>query len=437
MNLIKIPPQCYIHILDTNLNTTRLQIGPITYLCKEHEKTIQAGPVKMHIIPKQHYCIIENPVILKSNQTDPELDKHGQAKLKFGQREIRLEQVDPFPLYPGEKMVGDKVLPMKVVMDNEAIKLRALCDCVSNGKPHKAGDEWLFKGPGTYQPNVDEEIIETVKAIILKAHQALKLRAKIDFTDRDNKKRKSGEEWLVTAEGAFIVDPYEEVVERMEATVLDEKTAVQVQAMKTFDDNGVERKKGERWLLTNEQTPLYIPPPEVKIESVVNITVLASNEFVVISDFQDEDGVNQMGKKKQIVGPCNFFLKPGEKIVTLEAAKVLMPEDAIYVTALEEFEDTFMEGNLMKTVTRKAGTRWYVYGPQSYIRPFSVKEIRQDKAIISLDEWNIHIFSPIYFFLAFFLGCYIFFKLLVYICNIVVVLFDCVNEWSVCIDVEL
>ena len=54
------------------------------------------------------------------------MDKHGQAKLRHGDEEIRLEQ-DPFPLYPGEKLSG-KVMPLTVVQPNTALRLCALRD---------------------------------------------------------------------------------------------------------------------------------------------------------------------------------------------------------------------------------------------------------------------------------------------------------------------
>ncbi|GAM26593.1 hypothetical protein SAMD00019534_097680, partial [Acytostelium subglobosum LB1] len=399
MNLIKIPPYSYIHVLDTNKNVSRLEVGPQTFLCKEHEK-IAYGPKPMHVIPKLHYCIVENPVIKDPKTGVQEMDKHGQARLRHGQREIRFEQNDPFPLYPGEVMVDSKIMSLSIVLDNEALKLKALCDfTAANGKKRKAGEEYLFVGPSTYHPTVEEQVVEKVKAIIVRPHQAIKLRARIDFIDRQDKQRKSGEEWLITEEGAFLQDPYEELVEHIEATVLDEKISIILEARKNFNDNGIERKKGQQWLLTKEDTSLYIPQPEVKIDRVVPLTVLNSSEYAVIQDYQDEEThVNMMGKKKMVRGPALFFLKPGESIVSLENVRVLGPEDAIQVTALEEFDDTVTVAGQIKSIRRKAGTRWYIYGPAEWVPPIQVKELSKIKAIVNLEDLNIHIFSPIYLF---------------------------------------
>jgi major vault protein len=58
--------------------------------------------------------------------------------------------------------------------------------------------------------------------------------------------RVAGEEWLVRRAGAYLPRAYEEVVERCNATVITDKTAVHVRALRTFTDQmGVRRKTGE------------------------------------------------------------------------------------------------------------------------------------------------------------------------------------------------
>jgi major vault protein len=99
-----------------------------------------------------------------------------QVKLKHGDEEIRFEQ-EPFPLYPGEKLVG-KVSPLQVVAPNTALRLKALRDFVDGDIQRQAGDEWLFRGPGTYYPRVEVQVAEIVRAIIIKPNQALRLRAR-------------------------------------------------------------------------------------------------------------------------------------------------------------------------------------------------------------------------------------------------------------------
>jgi major vault protein len=97
--IYRIPPYHYIHVLDQNKNVSRLEIGPKTFVRQDNEKVI-LGPEKMLTIPPQHYCIIENPVQRKDN-CQVLFDANGQAKLAFGDTEIRFTN-EPFPLYPGE-----------------------------------------------------------------------------------------------------------------------------------------------------------------------------------------------------------------------------------------------------------------------------------------------------------------------------------------------
>eukprot|EP01132_Coremiostelium_polycephalum_P001991 gene1991-2452_t len=358
---------------NTNSSITKLVEGPLSYLCKEHEK-IKNGPTRMHIIPKSHYCIIESPVVRDSNGIVI-LDKHGQAKLKHGHFEIRFEQTDPFSLSPGESFKGE-IKPLQVVLPNEALHIFALYDFIDDSTSIKrnSGDEYLFLGPGVYHPRIEEKVIELKKSIIIKPHQALKLRAKVDFVDRDGVKRMGGEEWLVTKTGPFINDPYEIVDKVLDPFVLDESSAIILKADRDFNDNGVERKKGDLWLLTNADTKLYIPIPEVTVEEQLQKTVLASTEFCVILDpiVTDEQGVcvNQLGKKKIIKGPAQFFRQPGETH-RIENVRLLGPEDSILVSANETFEETIRndQNTIIKTIKRKGGVRYQYFGPMELVPP--------------------------------------------------------------------
>lgn len=75
------------------------------------------------------------------------LDSNGQAKLLHSDVDIRFAQ-EPFPLYPGEVLKQD-VTPLKVIEPNSALRLRAVLDFVDeNDQQIRAGDEFLFCGPG-------------------------------------------------------------------------------------------------------------------------------------------------------------------------------------------------------------------------------------------------------------------------------------------------
>ena len=55
------------------------------------------------------------------------------------------------------------------------------------------GDQYLFHGPGTYIPRIEEDIVEQVKSIIIRPNTSLVLKAKRDLVDSSNKQRRAGE----------------------------------------------------------------------------------------------------------------------------------------------------------------------------------------------------------------------------------------------------
>ena len=67
------------------------------------------------------------------------------------------------------------------------------------------GDEWLLPGPASYIPKPSVEVVRTIEAILVQPGHAVRLRSRRDCLDMQyRKRRKSGEEWLMTVEGAYI-----------------------------------------------------------------------------------------------------------------------------------------------------------------------------------------------------------------------------------------
>ena len=131
----------------------------------------------------------------------PVMTSFGQVQVRHGDLEIRTAQQfkDPFPLYPGETMLG-KPEQFLIVAQNQALKLAAIRDFVEAGEggaKHQAGDEWIRVGPFTYIPRVEEEISNIIDAVIIKPNTALRIRAIRDMKDTNGVARKSGEEWLI------------------------------------------------------------------------------------------------------------------------------------------------------------------------------------------------------------------------------------------------
>jgi len=377
-SIFRIPPYYYIHILDQNTNVTRVEVGPRTYIRQDNEKVVY-GPQQMITIPPRHYCIVENPVLVDADNKVV-YDVNGQAKLKHADMDIRLAQ-DPFPLYPGEVLQKPKTA-LTVVHVNAALRLRAILDFTDdNGKKMIAGDEWLFEGPGTYIPKKEVEVIQTILAQIVKPNQAIKLKARKETKDRQGTDRVTGEEWIVEKTGAYLPGAYEEVVDIVDAYVLTEKNALHMRATRTFTDKKQKvRRNGEEWLITFSDTETYIPNVYEEVEKVIDITTLNNRQYCVICDPIGADGKPQLGGKKLVKGEKSFFLQPGEKLEKgIQSVHVLGEDEGLILKATEEF----MDGE----VKREPGDRWMIRGPREYVPPVEVEVVSFRKAMpLDLNE---------------------------------------------------
>ena len=79
----------------------RLEVGPLTFIRKEHESIIE-GPNKMISLPPKTYCKIQNP-ILRDKKKQPVKNLYGEIEIQRGEIEYRTadDYADPFPLFPG------------------------------------------------------------------------------------------------------------------------------------------------------------------------------------------------------------------------------------------------------------------------------------------------------------------------------------------------
>jgi len=418
-SVIRIPPFSYIHVLDTNLNVTRLETGPKSLTCLDHEQVVY-GPQKMIVVPPNYYCIIQNPVVFENDARDTNnnstrrviKDKHGQAKLRHGEQEIRLHTSQPFPLYPGEILVGGPqgIQALKVVEDNTALRLRAIRNFTerdADNKPiqREAGDEWLFIGPGTYYPRVEVEVVETIAAYILQKNQALHIKARRECKDQvTGKQRNAGEEWLVIKEGAYLPGVEEIVVRTVTAyTLLRNKTALHLRALKTFTDKYEKiRKAGDEWLVTFDDAESHIPDVNEQVVDVVTSITLYNNQYCTILDPVDETGKPQFGQRKRVIGPTHFFLQPGERLEGgPQQSWVLAPWDALVVKASQQFNEVVTDGVTRREVARSPGDKWYVYGPQEYIPAVESQVLERRSAIIQIEPLGLYYFYSMPSFVLF------------------------------------
>jgi len=379
-SVIRIKPLYYIHVLDNNSNVTRVEVGPQTFTRQDHEKVL-GPPESMIMIPPRHYAIISNPVVRISKENKPERDRHGNVKLKHGDEEIRFEQ-DPFPLYPGEKLVG-KVSPLQVVAPDSALRLRALRDFTTEEGKRLAGDEWLFRGPGTYSPRIEVQVVEIIRATIVKENQALKLKARQNTVDFSGKPRQAGEEYLHRIPGAYIPGVDEEIIETVKAIVLTEKKALHLRASRTFKDVFTQtRRAGDEWLITIRDAETHIPDVYEVVVGEVPLTTLTNRQFCVIVDPIGDHGKNLFGRRILRKGEISFFLRPGERLESgIQNVYILGSEESLLLRARETYEGV-SEG---KKVIRAPGERWMIYGPTDYVPPVEVEVVERRKSI-ALDE---------------------------------------------------
>jgi major vault protein len=377
-NVVRIKPHAYIHILDNNSNVARLEVGPQTYTRKEHEQIV-VPPREMIMIPPRHYCIISNPIV-RDAEGVAQFDEYGNARLRHGDQEVRFEQ-KPFALYPGEVLFG-KVTALQVVAANAALRLRAIRDFVDAGDVRRqAGEEWLFPGPGTYIPRIDVQVVEIIRAQILKDNEALRLRARRAQIDSRGKQRQAGEEWLHRDSGAYLPNVDEEIVGHIEAKILTDKKALHLRATQTFVDVfGHERKAGSEWLVTLDDTETHIPDIYEEVVKEVPITTLSNRQFCVVVDYVDEHGVVQWGKRQLRQGERSFFLQPGERLENgIQNIYVLRSDEALLLRAVEPYEDKFAKK------MRQPGELWLVPGAAEFVPEVSV-EIVEKRRQIPLDK---------------------------------------------------
>src|SRR5919199_792653 len=390
--VIRLKPQQFIHVLDNNTGVTRLEVGPQTITLRDHERLI-LKPEPMIVVPPRHYCIVANPV-LRDESAQPIADEHGQIKLRYGDREIRLAQ-EPFPLYPDEELVGD-ITQLQAVERNQALRLKGIRD-FTDTPPNPpllrggeelaqtqtinrvAGDEWLFEGPGTYLPRVEVEVVETVTARVIKPNQALRLLARQNCIDRQGHRRRAGEEWLVRDEGAYLPGVDEEVLGIINAYVLTERKALHLRAKRTFADIlGRQRKAGDEWLVTLEDAEIHIPDVYEEVVGEVEITTLGDRQWCIVLNPIDASGKPQLGLREVRQGRTSFFLHPGESLEGgIQQVYVLGEQEALLLRAKE----AFTEGSGEQVIERQPGDLWMIAGPRDYIPRVEVEVVERRKAI--------------------------------------------------------
>eukprot|EP01017_Pseudomicrothorax_dubius_P028152 TRINITY_DN3326_c0_g1_i1.p1 TRINITY_DN3326_c0_g1~~TRINITY_DN3326_c0_g1_i1.p1 ORF type:complete len:855 (-),score=346.35 TRINITY_DN3326_c0_g1_i1:122-2686(-) len=381
---IRIPPFKYIHVLDNIVNVTRIEIGPQTYVRRDHELVV-TDPTDFVKLAPRTYVKIADPAIFKDGK--PEQTEFGQVKNRFGDVEIRTSDShsEPFPLYPNERLIG-RVEKYIVVQQNTALKLVALRDFEDSiavaGKTvsRKAGDEWVRVGPFTYIPRIEEEIVTVINAQVIRPNTALKLSAEKDLVDALGNKRKVNEKWLIRETGSYLPRLYERVEGIVQGVVLTDKKAIKLRAINDFVDvYKKKRRAGEEWLVTTKLAQVHIPDVYEEDCGIVSAYTLSNRQYCIVHNPIDENGRNHWGARELRKGELTFFPGPGEELEDgVQEIIVLGEDEALLLAAREEFTDD-------QKKTRKPGEKWMIIGPREYIPSVEVIVVEKRKSI-PLDE---------------------------------------------------
>lgn len=209
----------------------------------------------------------------------------------------------------------------------------------------------------------------------------MRLKAKKNFKYASGE-RITGEEWLVREVGSYLPQIDEEVVQTVKGVVITDKKAICLRATRNFKDcYGIERKAGQEWLVTSKLTQLHIPDVYEELVKEVPAIALSSRQYCIILDPYDEkQRANKWGGRLLRQGEATFFLQPGESLEggNKQDIIVLSEDEALLLQAIEDTVDT-------EKKNRKAGERWLIKGPREYIPPVQVRVITKRKRI-PLDE---------------------------------------------------
>ena len=385
-NIIHLEPYQYAHIKDKIENIIFLIEGPNTYVLKSYEQIVQANTDMIKLVPNS-YVRVKNPVIKDEDGKVVFENLNGKlsklAKLKFGDEETRnySNNSDPFPLYPGESLVGT-IKQARILNEFQALRLvsvRKYKDEYFN-VDREVGEEWVLPGPLIYFDHVEVEVTEDIQASVITYNKALRVMAKRDFTDRNDIKRISGEEWIIKKLGPYIPSAEEIVIDYTTPYYLSDTSALILRSTSNFTDAyGIKRNVGDTWLLTNEITSIHIPDVyEVLVKQVEKI-VLNRWQYCLIRN-PYKDGKSNFGAKEIRKGETSFFLQPDEELVNnVQNMEILSKDEALLVMANENFED--------ELGSHISGERWLVQGPRSYIPSVEVTILdRRNRIFLSENE---------------------------------------------------
>ncbi|XP_018414641.1 PREDICTED: major vault protein isoform X3 [Nanorana parkeri] len=244
----------------------------------------------------------------------------------------------PGTYIPRKEVEVVQTIQATVIRHNQAIRLRARKECQDReDHPRVTGEEWLVKKVGAYLPGVYEEVVDIVDAFVLTDKRALHIRATKTFRDEKGNLRRTGEEWLVTMDDAeaYIPNVYEEVVGVVDITTLNSR-----QYCVILDPVGADGKPqlGQKRVMKGEKS-FFLQPGENLESGIQDVYILSEEEGLVLRALQvleekdeDENVVeHKPGDRWMIRGPLEY-VPPVEVEVVIRRESIPMDEnEGIYV----------------------------------------------------------------------------------------------------------
>lgn len=142
--------------------------------------------------------------------------------------------------------------------------------------------------------------------------------------------------------------------------VVQPNTALRIQALRDFNDDGVTRQAGDEWAFGGPAT--YVPKIECLVVETMVSQVIKPNAALRLKatrKLKDKTGKDRQCGEEWLVKKQGAYL-PGvhEQVIGMVRARVLTEKTALHLTATHTFTDVY--GKL-----RKAGSEWLVTNKDS------------------------------------------------------------------------
>lgn len=423
--MLRLKSNEYIHVEDMTTCEIFVLLGPLTYTLYDHLKPIQAAPLPCIVVPPGYYTTVYHPFFIETETESSAAlasgdevvvaatkeDSHhrsqrysltllhaapshvgGVAAIQYSRFSsstamehhscLRFHDASPFPLLPGETV--DAPRPMPRLCHHEALVLEAITPVADPYIPTRVRqpmEQYLFKGPAVYTPQLGEKVVRKITGRVLTETQHCFLVAKYAFVDDEGQHRVAGERWMAAATGIYFPNPATHMIVE-EAVCLNSTTALVVEATSDFFDqrHGVARKAREQWLVTHDGVPAgyYLPSLHESVVQLTEMVHIGPDQYCIVANSPDAAGRPQWGRRDVWVGKQSFFKHPAVLCSPVYNSLVLDGTEALLVQAKQSFSDG--DG-----VYHNGGQRWLISGPRRYIPDIHVSVLER-RRIIALDE---------------------------------------------------